>query len=102
VCSHYGYARDAWSRAAAESGLTLQGILDPNRELVEALCPADTPRRHNHTTLTARVISMVEIAPAKRQSLGTWLQRQSPAVAAALANYEWRPDLFEWRSAARP
>jgi glutamate racemase len=102
VCSHYGYAREAWSRAAAESGATRPGVLDPNWELVESVCPADTASRHARTTLSARVLSMVEITPAKRQALGTWLQRQSPAVAAALQNYELRPDLFEWRSVAHP
>ena len=41
--------------------------------------------------ITARVVSMVEIAPAKQRSLGAWLQRVSPVVAAALAHYELRP-----------
>ncbi len=97
VCSHYGYAREAWPRAVAESGAPVAGVLDPNRELVETLCPAGTPGRYDRTEITARVVSMVEIAAEKRQALGGWLQRVSPAVATALAQYELRPGLFEWR-----
>ena len=97
VCSHYGYAREAWPRAVAESGVSVCGVLDPNRELVEVICPAGTHGRHPRTAVTARVVSMVEIAPAKQKSLGAWLQRVSPVVATALINYELRPGLFEWR-----
>lgn len=100
VCSHYGYAREAWPRAVTESGAQALGVLDPNRELVDSLCPPGTRGKHAQTAVSARVVSMVEIVPAKRSSLGTWLQRVSPVVATALANYERRPELFEWRSVA--
>lgn len=96
VCSHYGYARETWPRAVAESGAQALAVLDPNGELVDSICPAGTAGRHARTEVTARVVSMVEIAPGKRTSLGVWLQRVSPVVAAALANYEHRPGLFKW------
>jgi len=99
VCSHYGYAQEAWQRAFAASGLRLQGLLDPNAALVDNLCPPRTAGRPGRTEVTARVLSMVEIPAGRRQSLGVWLERVSPAVAAALAGYELHPDLFEWRSA---
>lgn len=102
VCSHYGYAGETWPRSIQEAGATPLAVLNPNRALVEALCPPDTPRRHAKPQITARVVSMVEIAPPKRRSLGAWLQRVSPVVAEALAGYELRPDLFDWRSAAQP
>ena len=97
VCSHYGYASEVWPRAVAERGAQVMAVLDPNRALVESLCPAGTTGRYARVEITARVLSMVEIAPAKRSSLGAWLQRVSPVVAKALANYELRPDLFEWK-----
>lgn len=100
ACSHYGYASAFWPRAVGDAGVTVLGVLDPNRELVDSLCPPGGRRRYASTEVTARVVSMVELAPAKRAALGTWLQRISPVVAAALANYELRPDLFAWQSDA--
>ena len=99
VCSHYGYAKEAWQRAFAARGLRLQGLLDPNAILAENLCPPHPTDRPGRTEVTARVLSMVEIPAARRQSLGSWLQRVSPVVAAALARSGRQPDLFEWRSA---
>jgi glutamate racemase len=102
VCSHYGYARESWPRAVAEGGTTAIAVLDPNRELVESICPSGATGRHARTTITAQVVSMVEIGPEKRRSLGTWLRRVSPVVADALENYDRRPQLFDWKSAAQP
>jgi glutamate racemase len=94
VCTHYGYARDAWTKAFAERGANLQGILDPNETLVDAVFPASLKSRFPETAIHARVISKVEIAENKRKTLGEWLARTSPEVAAALAHYELIPDLF--------
>lgn len=94
VCSHYGYAREIWPRAVAEAGAPAVAVLDPNRELVDVICPPGQSGRHPQTKITARVLSRVEIPAAKRASLGAWLQRVSPVVAGALANCEWRPELF--------
>jgi glutamate racemase len=94
VCSHYGYAAEAWVRAMAESGVEMAGVLDPNRELVARLCPPGTKGRYARSEITVRVVSKVEIASGKRRTLGAWLEKVSPRVAAALERYEWRPDLF--------
>ncbi|MBI5692467.1 MAG: aspartate/glutamate racemase family protein [Verrucomicrobia bacterium] len=97
VCSHYGYAREAWVRAMAENRVPLAGVLDPNRELAETIVPSGCRGEFAATTVTAEVWSMVEVSPAKRRTLGTWLARVSPAVARALEDHAVRPGLFEWR-----
>ena len=97
VCTHYGYSRDLWAAAFAERGLTGVKILDPNEKLAEWLVPKSAARRYEKTEITARVLSMVAIPQAKRDSLAIRLERVSPEVAAALRAAEIRPGLFEWR-----
>jgi glutamate racemase len=102
VCTHYGYVLDAWTAAFTEHGAPALAVLDPNRALVDVLFATTPAGRASETIVDARVVSMVEITPDKRRSLGAWLNRVSPEVAAALASYELRPDLFEWRSLVKP
>lgn len=94
VCTHYGYARELWTAAFAEKGLTDVKILDPNTGLAEWLIPQGAERRFEKTAVSARVLSKVEIPAAKRESLAAWLEPVSPAVAAALRSPEIRPNLF--------
>lgn len=98
VCTHYGYALDLWKTAFQENGSRLLGILNPNTALVDALFDSKTAARFKNTDIEAQIISMVDIDAPKRNSLSAWLGRVSPEVAAALANYQLRPDLFEWKS----
>ncbi len=94
VCTHYGYSRDLWAAAFAEKGLAGIKILDPNTKLAEWLVPKGAERLFEKTEITARVLSMVDIPQAKRDTLAAWLERISPAVAAALRAAEIRPNLF--------
>lgn len=98
VCTHYGYALDLWKKAFAEHPVKLAGILNPNGAMIDAIFPADSKSRFSETSITARVVSMVEIAANKRSSLGEWLARISPEVAAALRAYELKLDLFAWKN----
>jgi len=98
VCTHYGYALDLWKKAFAERGGTLLGILNPNDRLPDVLFPTAEKKRFEKTLISARVVSMVEIAANKQTSLGAWLERISPEVAAALRAYKLRPGLFEWKT----
>ena len=98
VCTHYGYALDLWKSAFEENHIRLMGILNPNDALVATLLDPKSERRYSRTEIGAQVISMVEIAASKRDSLGAWLKGISAEVAAALADYQHRPDLFEWKS----
>jgi glutamate racemase len=100
VCTHYGYALELWEAAFRENGARLLGILNPNAALSDPLLQSQQAGRFKDTDIDAQVISMVEIPLAKRNALSTWLGRISPEVAAALASYHLRPELFEWKSLA--
>jgi len=97
VCTHYGYSLNLWKKAFEERGQKLQGILNPNSEMLNFLFKPEYEDRANDAKITARVVSIVEIAENKRQSLAGWLEKVSPEVAAALTNYDLKPGLFSWR-----
>lgn len=101
ACTHFGYARELWKKAFAESKAVLAGILDPNARMAELIAPDGLPRRYPETRVAARVVSMVEIAENKRNSLGAWLERVSPEVAAALRSYTLKLGLFPGPAAGR-
>jgi glutamate racemase len=94
ICTHYGYSLDLWAAALAEKKITVQGILNPNARLADAVIPVGAPKRHEQTEIDVRVLSMVEIAPRKRDALAPWLAKRSPETAAAFRAYEWIPGLF--------
>jgi glutamate racemase len=96
-CTHFGYSLDLWKKAFAARGVRAD-MVNPNAGLAEAMVPARLRGRAPSTEIRARALSMVEIGPEKIAGLGPRLRFASPEVAAALAGYELRPDLFEWRS----
>jgi glutamate racemase len=98
VCTHYGYSMPLWTKAFEERGQKLQGILNPNSQMLDFLFAPGDKNRVRTTELSAWVVSMVEIAENKRKSLAGWLNKVSPEVAAALANYELKADLFQWKA----
>lgn len=100
-CTHYGYSLPLWEKAFEEAGAKPLAILNPNARMVDVLFPFEYRHRFQKTAVSARVVSMVEIAPEKRSSLGQWLEGISPEVAAALRHYELRPSLFEWRKCVK-
>jgi len=97
VCTHFGYSTELWERAFAERGMKLAGILNPNTKLIDVLDQPGIKGRFSQTQIRARVISMVEIAEAKRASLGARLEPISPETARALNAYALKLDLFEWK-----
>jgi len=97
VCTHYGYSLSLWKKAFDERGHKLQGILNPNSRMLDFLFESGDRNRARTTEISARIVSMVEIAENKKQSLGGWLGKVSSEVSAALANYELRTDLFRWK-----
>jgi glutamate racemase len=100
-CTHFGYAAELWKRAFAARGLNLAGLVNPNSRWIDPLDPPERRNRFRRTRLRTRVVSMVDISPGVRTSLGEWLGRISPETAAALKTYDLVPDLFEWKSLLR-
>ena len=96
-CTHFGYAMDFWKRAFETRGVEVSAYLDPNTRLVDFLLPADRLQRYAQSQVTVQVVSMTDIPPASRDSIGRWLHTVSPATETALRNFEQVPDLIEWR-----
>jgi glutamate racemase len=97
VCTHYGYSLSLWMKAFEERGQKLQGILNPNSEMLNFLFDSEYKNRVKKTEISARVVSVVEITENKRKSLAGWLEKVSPEAASALTKYELKPDLIKWR-----
>jgi len=95
-CTHYGYSLPLWEKAFAEEGVRPLAILNPNSRMTDPLFEKMYMGRYKGTEVSARVVSMVQISPAKVGSLARWLQDVSPEVADALRAHEHVPDLFEW------
>jgi len=97
VCTHYGYSLDIWSKVFESRGVKSFAILNPNSKMAEILISTKLKNRFATTAIQAKVVSMVEISRQKTDSLGEWLRKVSPETAAALAKYELKPGLFEWK-----
>lgn len=97
VCTHYGYSLDIWNKVFESRGVKSFAILNPNSKMAEILISTKLKNRFAATAIQAKVVSMVEISRQKTDSLGEWLRKVSPETAAALAKYELKPELFEWK-----
>jgi glutamate racemase len=97
-CTHYGYSLDLWKKAFQSLGIKPAAILNPNPRINDFLFKSQFQDRFKNTDISVRVVSMVEIADKKRESLGAFLRSISPQTAEALHEYEWIDDLFEWKS----
>jgi len=97
-CTHFGYSGDLWTRAFESRGVKSFRILNPNTKMAEAVAPPAGTKKYARTAITAKAVSMVEISREKVEALGPALRRVSPETAEALARYELKPDLFEWKS----
>jgi glutamate racemase len=97
-CTHYGYSLPLWESAFAAAGVKPAGVLNPNARLVDFLVAPGRAGRFPATAVSVRAVSMIEIAPEKREALAGRLARTSPETAAALRAYELVPDLFLWKS----
>ncbi len=97
-CTHYGYSLPLWESAFAAAGLKPAAILNPNSRMIDFLFAPGRAGRFPATAVSARVVSMIEIGPEKREALGGWLARTSPETAEALRAYDLVPDLFRWKS----
>ncbi len=96
-CTHYGYSLPLWESAFAGAGVKPAGILNPNSRMLDFLFAPGRAGRFRQTSVSVRVVSMVEIGPGKVASLAGWLARTSPETAAALQSYEHIPGLFRFK-----
>lgn len=97
-CTHYGYSLDLWKNAFRSLGVEPLAFLNPNAKMNDFLFRSQYQNRFQNTDTSVRIVSMVEIAKKKMESLGTFLHPLSPQTVEALQEYEWKEDLFEWKS----
>lgn len=97
-CTHYGYSLDLWKNAFRSLGVEPLAILNPNAKMNDFLFRARYQDRFKNTEISVRIVSMVEIGQKKVESLGSFLFPLSPQTADALRKYEWKEDLFEWKT----
>lgn len=97
-CTHFGYSLDLWKQAFDSRGVAVAGFLNPNTKMINFLLPAENKERFNQTDIKIRVISMTDIPANRQASIGRYLQSISPLAADALANFELKPEMFEWRN----
>lgn len=96
-CTHFGYSSDFWKLAFSSRGIEIDAFLDPNTRMIDFLVPAELRDRFTETGVMIRAVSMIDIPPKSRESIGRYLHNISPATETALRQYEKVPGLFEWR-----
>jgi glutamate racemase len=97
-CTHYGYSLDLWKNAFRSLGTEPVAFLNPNTKMNDFLFRPQYQDRFKNTDTAIRIVSMVEIGKKKVESLGSFLHSISPQAVEALQKYEWKEDLFEWKS----
>jgi glutamate racemase len=94
-CTHYGYAKDQFTRIAnAQFGHTV--IIDPNDAMVRFFEPL-TERFSYGRTNSIRVISQARLAMEELQSIGNLTGAVSPQAREALLHYENVNTLFYYK-----
>lgn len=96
-CTHFGYSMELWRKALESRRVSSYTFVNPNASLAEKLISVKGVKRYAATAISAKVVSMVEIGREKVEALGGWLRKISPETAEALAHYELKKDLFEWK-----
>lgn len=96
-CTHYGYSLNLWKKAFESLGASPRAFLNPNFRMNDFLFQSPHTGRYKTSKVTIQVVSMVEIANERIQSIGRWLEGLSPQTADALRNYTRDPELFEWK-----
>jgi glutamate racemase len=97
-CTHFGYAMDSWKQAFASRGVEIDAVLNPNTQMIDFLVPLALAQRYPGSDIAIRVVSMIDIPPDRRDSIGRYLQTVSPATSKALDGFELDDNLFEWRN----
>ena len=96
-CTHFGYSMNLWRKAFERRRVPSFTIVNPNALLAMRLISRERVKRYEATAISAKAVSMAEISRQKIEALGGWLRKISPETADALARYELKPDLFEWK-----
>ena len=94
-CTHFGYCRDLFQNALSGH---LKGdviILNPNQRMADHVVGAPGKTDVFSPEIDMQVVSRVFWEPERIDAYVRLLKNVSPETVAALAAYEWDPELFE-------
>jgi glutamate racemase len=97
-CTHYGYSLEFWKQAFASRGVEVAAFLNPNTRMVDFLLPDSLHQRYQHSEVSVKAVSMVDIPADRRDSIGRYLHTVSSLTETALGDFKLQTDLFNWRS----
>jgi glutamate racemase len=96
ACTHYAYVAETFRATLGRQTGSRVVILDPGDRVIGGLVEGLSRRapEAGARPVPVEVVSKVALAEPQRRAVARRLEALSPATAAALLQYEHRPDLF--------
>ncbi len=94
-CTHFGYRMDLFQKSLSDQIKTSITILNPNQRMAEHVMKNRNHRTAFSPDIDMHVVSRVCWEKERIDAYARLLKSVSPEVVKALADYEWKPDLFE-------
>ena len=86
-CTHYYFAEARFKQMAQEILEAKIRILNPNREMLSAVCMNSEKNNSDDTSISNQVYSFMEIRTHEIKCIGALLKKEHPRVGQALKNY---------------
>lgn len=86
-CTHYYFAEARFKQMAQEILEAKIRILNPNREMLSAVCLSSVENASENTSIHNQVYSYMEIRTHEITSIGALLKKDHPRIDQALKNY---------------
>lgn len=99
-CTHFPYADYLFRKAFAEQGIAVKNFLNPNPLMGDFIFDGRYLNRYPETMTRVQVVSQAELTVGKIEAISGLIAPVSPETANALLNYDFKPNLFPWRSIA--
>ncbi|MCK4981942.1 MAG: aspartate/glutamate racemase family protein [Victivallaceae bacterium] len=93
-CTHFGYAREVFGRAARQYSNFSGQILDPNSALLDLVLSKHESGRFDSTDLSIKVVSQIKQSDQMKNTIIPFIQDISPATVKALHDDIHLPELF--------
>ena len=71
-------------------------LLNPNELMIDSVIMEPNRPRNYYTKMNVQVVSRSVIKNEEKQSIGEIIKANSPLSSAALMNYQFNPNLFEF------
>jgi glutamate racemase len=97
-CTHYGYINDVFEAKFKEKNRPAYKLLDPNPKMGDFIFNDKYLHRYENTDVSIKVVSQPELNVERIESIGNLIEQISPKTASAMREYEFTPELFEWKS----